>query len=88
MCSEALARGRSVLLRDRMPEDVETYLRWMTSGDWRHFDAPWEGIRDSMDEQTAKDFRDRVVKLYEEELPEPRTFAFVAPRWMGSPLAG
>ena len=78
MRSKALASGRSVLLRDRVPEDVETYLRWMTSGEWRHFDAPWEGARNSMEEQTTKEFRDRITKLYKEELPGPRAFAFVA----------
>ena len=78
MCSEVLARGRSVLLRDRVPEDVETYLRWMTSGEWRYLDAPWEGVRDSMDEQTTNDMRERILKLYEQDLPEPRSFAFVA----------
>ena len=77
MCSEVLTSGRSVLLRDRVPEDVETYLRWMTSGEWRYFDAPWEGIRDSMDEQTTNEMREKILKLYEEELPEPRSFAFV-----------
>ncbi len=78
MPSEALAIGRSVLLRDRVPEDAEIYLRWMTNGEWRHFDAPWEGVRESMDEETTKEFRDRMAKLYEEELPKPRSFAFVA----------
>ena len=78
MSSEAIARGRSVLLRDRIPEDVETYLGWMTSGEWRHLDAPWEGVRDSMDEQTTSEMRERILKLYEQELPEPRSFAFLA----------
>jgi len=78
MSSEAIARGRSVLLRDRLPEDVETYLRWLTSGEWRLLDAPWEGVRDSLDEETEKELRDRIAKVYEEALPEPRSFAFVA----------
>jgi len=73
-----LVRGSNVILRDRVPEDVETYLRWMTSGEWRHLDAPWEGVRDSMDEQTTKEMRERILKIYEQELPEPRSFAFVA----------
>jgi len=78
MCSEVLISGRSVLLRDRVPEDVETYLRWMTRGEWRGFDAPWDGIRDSMDEQTANEVRAKMLKLYEQEFPEPRSFAFVS----------
>ena len=77
MRSGVLATGRSILLRDRNPEDVETYLRWMTSGEWRHLDAPWEGVRDSMDEKTRSDMREKIIKLYEQELPEPRAFAFV-----------
>jgi len=78
MCSAVLARGRSILLRDRVPEDVAAYLRWMTTGEWRHYDAPWEGIRDSMDAQTTSEMREKILKLYEQDLPEPRTFAFVA----------
>jgi len=73
-----LARGSHVLIRDRRPEDVETYLRWMTSGEWRYLDAPWEGVRESMDGKTTQEMREKIVKLYEQELPRPRTFAFVA----------
>ncbi len=78
MTGQVLARGRSVLLRDRVPADVETYLHWMTSGEWRYLDAPWEGVRESMDEKTTNEMREKILKLYEQELPEPRSFAFVA----------
>jgi RimJ/RimL family protein N-acetyltransferase len=85
MHSGVLISGRSVLLRDRVPDDVETYLCWMTSGEWRSLDAPWEGTRDSMDEQTRNDMREKILELYQQELPEPRSFAFVATR-NGIPL--
>jgi len=78
MSGEVLASGHSVLIRDRVPEDVETYLHWMTSGEWRYLDAPWEGVRESMDEKTTEEMREKILKLYEQELPEPRSFAFVA----------
>jgi len=77
MTDGVLAKGSRVLIRDRRPEDVETYLRWMTSGEWRYLDAPWEGVRESMDEKTANELRETILKLYEQELPEPRVFAFV-----------
>ena len=75
--SQVLTRGRSVLLRDRAPEDVEIYLHWMTGGEWRYFDAPWDGIRDSMDEQTTNEMREKILKVYEQAHPEPRSFAFI-----------
>ena len=77
MTDGVLARGSLVLLRDRVPEDVETYLRWMTSGEWRYLDAPWEGVRESLDEKSTHEMREKILKLYEQPLPEPRTFAFV-----------
>lgn len=35
-------RGSFVTLRDAVPSDIESYQRWMRSGEWREFDAPWE----------------------------------------------
>jgi hypothetical protein len=40
MC--VIASGEWIVLRDRQPSDVESYLRWQTSGEWRLVDAPWE----------------------------------------------
>lgn len=80
MTKGILTTGMHVLLRDRVTEDVETYLRWMTSGAWRHLDAPWEGVRESMDEKTTNEMREKILKLYEQELPQPRAFAFVVTR--------
>jgi len=41
-----LSRGRDVLLRDYVPSDLPTYLRWMReNGTWKRTDAPWEQLQ-------------------------------------------
>lgn len=43
-----LIRGPNLVLRDRLPSDVERYLHWRTHGEWRYYDAPWEGIEENL----------------------------------------
>ena len=44
-----IARGDLVLLRDWLASDVDAFVRWMTHGEWRLFDAPWEDVNANWD---------------------------------------
>jgi RimJ/RimL family protein N-acetyltransferase len=39
---QVVCRGERVILRDALPGDSDAYVRWMTGGEWREYDAPWE----------------------------------------------
>ena len=62
-----IAAGKKVILRDRLPSDVESALRWRTTGEWRFFDAPWEGVETSLRSEQEAVFRQhfKVGFLYE-----------------------
>jgi hypothetical protein len=47
-----------VILRDPIPTDVDRYVHWQTHGEWRMYDAPWEGMRTSMTPEEEETFRD------------------------------
>lgn len=37
--------GEHILLRDLLPEDIDSRIRWITTElEWQNWDAPWEGI--------------------------------------------
>lgn len=63
---------KDIVLRDTTSEDVDTYLRWMTSGEWRYYDAPWEGIYDSLSPEKEAEWRELFQKIGTNPLPEPR----------------
>jgi RimJ/RimL family protein N-acetyltransferase len=73
-----IASGKRVILRDRLPSDVESYLRWQTHGEWRLYDAPWENedVPRAAEEEQA--FRARFLAKYRQELPAPRGHATIA----------
>jgi RimJ/RimL family protein N-acetyltransferase len=74
-----LAKGQRSLLRDRISEDFETYQRWMATGEWRCFDAPWArgDVQEEMDAQTQSEYRERFLARLEEDLPVPRSHAII-----------
>jgi RimJ/RimL family protein N-acetyltransferase len=73
-----LNSGKRVVLRDRLPSDVEHYLRWQTSGEWRFYD-PWEEPRTSVTAHEASEFRDRFLRGCEQGTnPTPRDHATIA----------
>jgi len=72
-----LATGRRVLLRDRVVEDIDTYLRWMNTGEWRRFDAPWARGQEAMDARTEGEYRKRLEEVVEGDLPVPRLHAMI-----------
>ena len=68
---------QEILLRDTQPEDVDAYLRWMTSGEWRYYDAPWEGITgdgiaDSLTPAQQENFRQSFLAARKKPQPTPR----------------
>ena len=73
-----LARGRDVLLRDALLSDADRFVHWWGQGEWRRWDAPWEGIRVvTSDEQAEKD-REHFVKHWIEGRLKLRREAIMA----------
>jgi RimJ/RimL family protein N-acetyltransferase len=79
-----LAVGEHVILRERIPADVDIHLHWFKHGEWRQWDAPWE---DSLSMTPEKESRFRVwfASLPEKDAPSPRTSAVITTR-DGKPL--
>jgi RimJ/RimL family protein N-acetyltransferase len=73
-----LASGSHVLLRDRVPTDVDIFLRWQIRGQWRLFDAPWEGVKTSLTEVEEAEYRQRFLEKLAGVLPSPRKNAVIA----------
>lgn len=63
---------QDILLRDTLPEDADAYLRWMTTGEWRHYDAPWERITDSLTPAQQESFRQNFLAARQKPQPTPR----------------
>jgi RimJ/RimL family protein N-acetyltransferase len=64
-------RGKDVILRDAVPADADQYVRWMQSGEWREYDAPWEFESDPPSENILRgNFMQRF--LYSTETPRRR----------------
>lgn len=72
-----LASGEKVILRTRVPSDVDVYVHWRTHGEWRHWDAPWEGVEDSLTPEEESEYRERFSSSFEGKPPFPRTNAVI-----------
>jgi RimJ/RimL family protein N-acetyltransferase len=83
MC--VIASGERVVLRDRLPSDVECYLRWQTHGEWRLYDAPWENEHVPRTAEEEEAFRERFLEKCRQVLPVPRKRATIA-TLAGEPL--
>jgi RimJ/RimL family protein N-acetyltransferase len=73
-----IASGERVILRDRLPSDVASYLRWQTHGEWRLYDAPWEDEHVPRMAEEEEAFRARFLEKCWQELPKPRKRATIA----------
>jgi RimJ/RimL family protein N-acetyltransferase len=49
-----IARGERVILRGWLASDSDPFVRWLAHGEWRLFDAPWEGFRTAMTPEDEK----------------------------------
>jgi RimJ/RimL family protein N-acetyltransferase len=72
-----LIAGRHVRLRDRLPTDVNAFLRWQIQGQWRLLDAPWEGVRTTYTETEEAQYRQRFLEELTKDLPSPRKRAVI-----------
>lgn len=72
-----LITGRHVLLRDRLPTDVDAFLRWQIQGQWRLLDAPWGGVRTTYTEAEEAQYRQRFLEELVKDLPSPRKRAVI-----------
>lgn len=77
---QPIAIGQNVFLRDPVPGDVERYIRWQTHGEWREYDAPWEGILATLAQEQRSDIARRFLEKCAGELPFPRQMAIIATR--------
>ena len=75
MCT--IVSGKRVILRDRQPSDVESYLHWQTHGEWRLYDAPWENEQVPRTDEEEEAFRERFLEKCRQELPVPRKRATI-----------
>ncbi|MFC1947317.1 GNAT family N-acetyltransferase [Chloroflexota bacterium] len=73
-----IASGDNIALRDRMPSDVDRFIYWQTHGEWRLFDAPWEGEHTTLTEEREADIRSQFLRLCAEVLPSPRQSVIIA----------
>ena len=80
-----LISGVGVLLRDGVAADADRYVYWQNHGEWREYDAPWEGGTEPYAPERLEEMRARFIERCGEERPEPRTWAMIA-RPDGYPL--
>jgi RimJ/RimL family protein N-acetyltransferase len=70
--------GRRLRLRDYLPTDVDALLGWQIQGQWRLFDAPWEGVRTTYTQAEQAQYRQRFLEGLAEDLPSPRKRMMIA----------
>ena len=75
-----LARGEKVLLRDPVPSDAGAYVHWMSHGEWRSFDAPWENEGGPITDAKAAELTQRFLAMCGEKPPHPRVRPFITTR--------
>jgi len=81
-----LASGGQIILRDRVPSDVDRWIYWRTHGEWRTCEPPWHGLaREFLPPEEEAKLRKMFLGFCAKELPEPRTLAAIA-RPDGTPI--
>jgi RimJ/RimL family protein N-acetyltransferase len=78
MITPVLASGEKVLLRDPLPTDLDSYVHWQTHGEWRMYDAPWEGVRTSMTPEQEEKVRQGFLDQCSQVRPALRWSALIA----------
>ena len=78
--------GEKISLRDRLPTDVETFLSWQTRGEWRGYDAPWEGNPDITSPTKKEAYKKCYLeKIIDKQQTQPRKRAVIITQ-EGKPL--
>jgi RimJ/RimL family protein N-acetyltransferase len=85
MQTNVIAVGNRIILRDRQPSEVGSYLRWQFQGEWREYDAPWEAVAAPVTEDEEARLRKAFLDACKEEKLTPRKRATIATR-DGEPL--
>lgn len=75
-----LAISATVLLRDATPADADARVRWLVSGEWRQYDAPWEDAGVVYTPELLERHRQKFIAECAQALPTPRTRALIATR--------
>jgi RimJ/RimL family protein N-acetyltransferase len=75
--TDTVAIGKKVILRDRRIADVNRFIYWLTHGEWRHFDAPWETLREELMPDEEAKIRQKFSESCNEDLPAPRRRAMI-----------
>ena len=78
MSPAPLAQNEHVLLRDWIVPDAAAYVRWQTSGEWRYYDAPWEGISVKYSPAQERKAKGDFFTSLDKPLPTPRKRAAIA----------
>lgn len=61
---QILRKGERIMLRRHTVDDIETHIRWFSTGEWRYFNSPWSGYRtETSSEQAEKDRRFLLKKF-------------------------
>jgi len=75
---EIIVSRNRVILRDRLPSDMESWIHWWKKGEWQEYDAPWELSHLTMTEERKEKLRKNFMQSCKEELPSPRKQAIIA----------
>lgn len=78
MIITVLVSGQQVILRDPLSADVDSYVHWQTHGEWRMYDAPWEGARTFMTPEEKEAVRQGFLDQCGQIQPVPRRSAMIA----------
>ena len=73
-----IASGSRILLRDKLLSDLDFFVFVETRGQWRDYDAPWEGIRNSITPEEERKYREEFLANIANEKPVPRNTAVIA----------
>jgi tRNA (cmo5U34)-methyltransferase len=57
-----IAHGYLTILRGWLASDIDPFIRWLTQGEWRLLDAPWEGFRSASTAEEEKRDREWFMK--------------------------
>jgi RimJ/RimL family protein N-acetyltransferase len=75
--AQVIAFGARVSLRDRRVEDVDRSIHWLTHGEWRLLDAPWESLHDHLAPEEETKIRQQFLESCREEAPALRKRAMI-----------
>ena len=73
-----IASGARVILRDRLPDDVDRWIYWRSHGVWREYDAPWETLALSVSPDRLNEIRKTFLESCVDGLPIPRKSAIIS----------